>query len=945
MSNGSYQFVNVTDFTPNQGQWTSLGNWTNFTQNGNSFVLQMNPGPIISFLSATVVRVRFNPTANYSTDNSYAVVNQNLGAVNLTVTNGTTALEIDTGVIRVLINKSPYALSVFRGSQLIHSDITTDSAGLPPYYNLVYIPGQEVIANFKSYPANALYFGFGEKAGNTLKKNQFTMTFFNFDNFSYSQGPLPSNVQLDTPFPVTEQGPFNPAEPLYCSVPLLIETNPNPTNGTRYNYGIFFDNPSQTYFNIGVDAFSNMFGKYYFGALYGDLNYYFIYGNEVPQVTQQYLQLTGFPPLPPKYALGYHQGCYGFYTENLLLEAANNYRTALIPIDGLHIDVDFQDNYRTFTSSPEKFPNPQAMFDSLHSRGFKCSTNITPLVTNNTLDETGNPAPYSTLTTGQALNPPAFLTYPGAPGVPPEFVGVVDYGPNGPVSSSNPVNPFSSPGNPLAASDELGAEGFYPDLGRPDVQVWWGQQYANLISLGLDMIWQDETCPGLGPETSPLRTLPLDLLMTSFGNAVQNARVHNAYVLTLLQATYEGLNQLRPGTRNFIIARGGYAGMQRYAALWTGDSASSWEFLQINVPMVLNLGLSGIPLSGCDIGGFATSGEIPNGTTSQPFVQNGKVIGGITNPELLTRWILVGSFLPWFRNHYDGYSKQFQEPYAYSPPVPQNCGYFIDLRYRMLPLYYSLMFENTQTGMPIARALFLNDPSDMEVYNHLDDQFFVGNDFLVAPILTQSETASPPLPAQRNVYLPAGSNWYAFMDNNFPLAAPVAGGTTVFNFNAPLSNPPQFLTPIYIRAGAILPMQESEQWVGQLPSNPLTFNIYPGPDSSFNLYLDDGISTAVGNRQTTISHSGTPTAQQVRVLRVVDTYTPPEGFYFVSLLGQSNPPSSVIAAGVALMDVGSPSTLAASPVNAYYHNTSINQTFIKILDNAPNITIQVTYPG
>ena len=201
--------------------------------------------------------------------------------------------------------------------------------------------------------------------------------------------------------------------------------------------------------------------------------------------------------------------------------------------------------------------------------------------------------------------------------------------------------------------------------------------------------------------------------MTSFGNAVQNARVHNAYVLTLLQATFEGLNQLRPGMRNFIIARGGYAGMQRYAALWTGDSASSWEFLQINVPMVLNLGLSGIPISGCDIGGFATSGEIPNGTTSQPFVQNGKVIGGITNYELLTRWILLGSFLPWFRNHYDGYFKQFQEPYAYGQPVPQNCRYFIELRYRMLPLYYSLMYENTQTGMPIARALFLNDPSDM----------------------------------------------------------------------------------------------------------------------------------------------------------------------------------------------------------------------------------------
>jgi len=151
MDNSSYTFVDVTSFTPNLGQWTTLGSWTDFTQNGNSFVLQMNPGPIITFLSATVVRVRFNPTNNYSTDNSYAVVNQNLGAVNLTVTNGATALEIDTGVIRVLINKSPYALSVYRGSQLIHTDIdNTNNVSLPPYYNLVFSPVQEMIANIKS---------------------------------------------------------------------------------------------------------------------------------------------------------------------------------------------------------------------------------------------------------------------------------------------------------------------------------------------------------------------------------------------------------------------------------------------------------------------------------------------------------------------------------------------------------------------------------------------------------------------------------------------------------------------------------------------------------------------------------------------------------------------------------------------------------------------------
>ena len=450
------------------------------------------------------------------------------------------------------------------------------------------------------------------------------------------------------------------------------------------------------------------------------------------------------------------------------------------------------------------------------------------------------------------------------------------------------------------------------------------------------MVWQDMTCPALAPTSeTPWHTFPLDTLMTSFGQKLENARVHNAYVLTLLQSTYNGLNTLRPDTRNFIIARGGYAGMQRYAGLWTGDSASSWEFLQINLPEVLNLGLSGIPISGCDIGGFANG----DGTTSDPYVDDGKIFGGITNYELLTRWIALGSFLPWFRNHYDGYTKQFQECYAYGEPVPQNCRYFIELRYRMLPLYYSLMWQATQTGMPIARPLFLNDPADPGVYNALNDQFFVGHDFLVAPILTQHDTLSPPTQPLRNVYLPAGSQWYAYMDDTAPLAAPVPGGTTVQNYYAPLN-----IMPIYIRAGAILPMQEVEQWVGQLTPNPLTFNIYPGPDSTFQLYLDDGISTAGKYRLTQISHTGSATSQQIQIQRQTDTYTPPEPYYFVSLLGQPQGPTSVMANGAALPNVNDPATLASSPVNAYYQNFSLNQTFIKIFDTSSSMTIQATYP-
>lgn len=925
----SYTFVNVNEFTPNTQGWSTIGTITQATRNGNAWTLQMQPAGlslVLSFLGPTCFRVRFSPIpdADLGTETSFAVVDRDLGPVNLTVVQDDgQALVVDTGEMRVEVGLQPFAVSVYRDGQLISQDY--------PGQGLVYIPGQVVTANFKTFPQNALYTGFGEKAGSQLVKNQFTMTQFNFDNFIYSTGPLPSGQQ---------GGPLNPTEPLYCSIPLIIETNPNPTGpfaGSPYAYGIFLDNPAQTYFNVGANDYSDMDGKYYYGALYGEMDYYFMAGGAVPDVLRQYTTLTGRGPMPPKYVFGFHQGGYGYYDSNRVQAVANAFRDAQIPCDGLHIDVDFQDNYRTFTSSNIKFPNAPQFMAGLHANGFKCSTNITPLLTDNALDEYGNITPYAQRDTIAGINGLIYDTRVGQGPSPDLFVGQVSYGTN---MGSNPYL-TAYPSIPPKVPMPLGGYGNYSDYGRADVREAWGQNYAYLVNeVGMDMIWQDMTCPALaGSSDTPWKTFPLDLMMNDGQTYVPNGVMHNEYVLLLLMATWEGLGSLRPDTRNFIIARGGYAGMQRYAALWTGDSASSWDFLNVNIPEVLNLGLSGVPISGTDIGGFATG----SGSTGMPsYVQNGQVVGGITNYELLTRWMQLGSFLPWFRNHYDGYNKQFQEAYAYGEPVPSNCRIFVELRYRMLQVYYDAMYEWTQTGMPIARALFLNDPQDPGVYQHLNDQFFVGRDFLLAPILTQGWSLSPPQPTSRSVYLPAGSQWYAFMDNQYPLQGAVDGGTLIPSWNASLSQ-----QPIYVRAGAILPFRELEQWVGQLAQNPLTFNVYPGPDSSYQLYLDDGISTQAEQkgayRLTTVSHAAVQGGRSVRVQRTYDRYTPPEPFYYVALLGSVQAPSSVSAAGADLPDVGDPGTLAASTVNAYYWNASIQITFAKVFDTAADVTVTALF--
>ena len=747
------------------------------------------------------------------------------------------------------------------------------------------------------------------------------MTFFNFDNFSYNQGPLPQGEW---------GGPLNPSEPLYCSVPLLIEVNPNPVGdflGSPYAYGVFFDNPSQSYVNIGTNDYSNMFGKYYFGALYGEMDYYFMAGPACPDVLAQYTSLTGRSPMPPKFVFGFHQGAYGYFDHFRLSAAANSYRAANIPIDGLHIDVDFQDNYRTFTHSEEKFPDAANYLESLRTMGFKCSTNITPLLTANPLDESGAVAAYAQLQAMSAAGALLANNYangenPNPSATDPTYLGHVSYGTN------SGINPFKYP--PLMPDAQgntpLGASGRYSDYSRADVRKTWGEQYRHLIEdLRMDMIWQDMTCPAIA--TSAIgqpSTFPLALFQNPDGRpTTPHAKIHNTYVLDLLNATWDGIQTLRKAVenqRNFIIARGGFAGMQRYAGLWTGDSPSSWDYLSIYVPQVLNLGLSGIPISGADIGGFADGPATVN---------------GVTDPELFTRWMHVGAFLPWYRDHYNGYTKRFQEVYAYGEPVISNCRKYVELRYRMLQVFYDAMYEWTQTGMPVSRALFLNDPQDPTVYNYnwADSEFFVGRDVLVAPILSTNWT--------RQVYLPAGSQWYSFKDNTAPLEAPVLGGATPFNYFADLT-----LVPIYVRAGAILPMRELEQYVGQLPQNPLTINVYPGPDSIYRLYQDDGISFDAEDKQafrlTEISHRGVAGGQDIRVQRLQDGYTPPEPFYFVALPGTVHP-SSVTVAGTAVMDVGSPVNLDASTADAYYWNASIQVTFIKVFDTSANVTVTALF--
>lgn len=936
-----YPFVDVDQFTPNSRiNWISVGKIASVQREQNRFTLKMPNGlyVVYSVISASSYRIWFSPKkgTDFSPENSCVTV---AGCADIDIRvlkNDAHTLSVDQGDIRVDINLDDFALSVYRDNQLIHAD--------QPGYSIVYIPGEEVIANVKQYPNNARSFGFGEKAGKKLDKRGESLTFFNYDNFGYfstdnfGQSLVPPNT------PNGDDAPFNAAAPLYQTSPFLMEVNPHPTGafaGDPYAYGIFFDNWAQSYMNFGRGQ--NMEDQYYFGALYGNLDYYFFYGEKPANVIDEITHLTGRTLLKPKYALGFQQGCYGYNTRSKLETVAKAYRDHQIPCDGLHIDVDVQDQYQTFTTSEQHFPDIKGMFADLHAIGFKCATNITPLVCNINLQD---PSKYPALETGLQEDSFIYNTRDYNPPNPERFIGAIGYG----------NDPYGG---------QLGASGFYPDFGRLSVRQWWGQQYKYLLDAGLEMIWQDMTVPSLGTgpmDSAQYKSLPMDIMMADsrYPESEQVYRtfseLRNIFSFNLVRATYEhGLEVLRPNKRNFIISRGGFLGVHRYAGLWTGDSASSWEFLRINIPIVLNMGLSGQPLSGSDVGGFTLSSGSYGRAVPDPHYSNRfdghmlpsyKQYGGQTKVELFVRWMTQGAFLPWYRNHYNGYQKIYQEPYKYPEPVKSICKKYIELRYRLIQLFYDAMYENTQTGMPICRALFLNEDDPGVFCDVLSTQFFVGKDLLVAPIveehgndlLFEYQEVSKPV---RDIYLPAGSSWYDFNEGTLKPFGPVAGGQVVKNYYAPLDPNYSPVVPVYVREGAIIPFRELEQWIGQLSQNQITLRIYPGKASTYTMYLDDNGVTNNAEKHGTyrlvnISNDGAGT---VSFEREHDEFTPPEECLRVQYIGIKTKPSSVDRDGSPLIECEFDTLV--SQKNAWSWDTENEVVTVSFVDDKTNTSISI----
>jgi alpha-glucosidase len=694
----------------------------------------------ITALRNDIIRVRISPDSTLPEDASWAVLPTARGvSVDVQPIQDSAAVGFRTAALEVRVERNPLRLVI---SDLAGNVISADAVGRPVNFNL----GGFAVS--KQMPGGEHYYGLGDKTGAFDRRNQ-AYTLWN-----------------------TDVGPQESVDPLYKSIPFFLGVS-----GTR-SYGIFLDNTWRTWFDFGKQVRDAVV----FGSEGGPLDYYFIYGPTPKQVVEGYTDLTGKPPLPPLWALGFQQSRYSYYPESQAREIANRLRADKIPSDVLYLDIDYQDRNRPFTVDAKGFPNFPGLVSDLRKQHLHLVT-----ITDLHIAHAPNQG-YLPYDTGNAGN--HFVKNPDGS----EFVGIVWPG-----------------------------QAVFPDFTRAQTREWWGGLYRQFVSDGVAGFWNDMNEPSVfdGPD----KTMPLDSVhrIDEPGFTTRTAthsEIHNIVGLENARATFDGLLKLRPDERPFVLTRATYAGGQRYGFTWTGDNSATWNHLRLATQMVLNLGVSGISMVGADVGGFGSSPA----------------------PDLLTRWVELAAFSPLFRDHATKSSLP-HEVWAHGPDHEAIARRYIETRYRLLPYIYSLADESSRTGLPMMRPVFLEFPEifapNSGGFDHLDTEFLLGPSLLIAPP-PFSETMD-----DYAVSFPKGHEWYDFWTGlkmpappRMPSIAEIASGTPIPAI--PQIHPPLDTMPVYVRGGSILPIQPLIQSTDETPKGPLELHVYPGAECSGTLYLDDG---------------------------------------------------------------------------------------------------------
>jgi alpha-glucosidase len=561
-------------------------------------------------------------------------------------------------------------------------------------------------------------YGTGEVSGPLLRNGR-AITLWNTDAFGYDRS----------------------TEALYQSHPWVLAVR---ADGTAF--GVLFDTGYRGRLDLrdGIVFFAD-------GPSYPVI----VIERDSPQeVVRTLADLTGHMPMPPLWALGYHQCRWSYTPASRVREVARGFRERKIPCDVIWMDIDYMDGFRSFTFNPSTFSDPAALNRDLHDEGFHTVWMIDP---------------------GIKKDPGYFVYHQGT--ALDAWVKRAD--------------------GETYVGDVWPGACVFPDFTRARVRTWWAGLYKDYLATGIDGVWNDMNEPSIFHVDS--KTMPLDNLHDAdpdLGGPGNHQRYHNVYGMEMVRATREGVAGARPDRRPFVLTRSSHLGGQRYAATWTGDNTADWNHLADSIPMILNLGLSGQPFSGPDIGGFAGNGD----------------------GALFARWMGIGALLPFARGH-SAKGTIDKEPWAFGPEVEATCRRALERRYRLLPYLYTLFHEASATGLPVARPLFFADPAETG-HRSEDNAFLLGGDLLVAARVRPGKGLRARVPAGR---------WRRF------------------DFGPEDGADPD-LPSLYLRNGAIVATGPVQQHVGEKPLDPVTLlvRLDAGGRAQGTLYEDAG--DGFGNR-------------------------------------------------------------------------------------------------
>lgn len=614
-----------------------------------------------------------------------------------------------------LYNRNPFIRHALEIDESIEDSIKASEVSLGEGHNTTRDINHHKIEIIKKHQIGDHYYGLGEKTG-FLDKTGYEYEMWNTDDPSAHLEYFKS---------------------LYKSIPFYLVLN------EKYSYGIFFDNTYRTYFDMGKENKNYI----YFGADNGNIDYYFIGGKNLKNVITNYTYLTGTTPLPKLKTLGAHQSRWSYGSSKRVDQIIDGYIKNDIPLDFIHLDIDYMQDYKVFTINNERFPNLENKIKKWEKEGIGLITIIDP---------------------GVKVEDGYFMYEEGKKN-----------------------NLFLTRNKEIYENRVWPGKTVYPDFSKETTRKWWAKSTKLLTDKGIKGIWNDMNEPASfdGP-------LEDDVMFDNDNHPENHLKMHNVYANLMAKATFDGLKE-NTNERPFIITRAAYSGAQKYTTFWTGDNQSLWIHLQMAIPMLCNMGMSGLSFIGTDIGGF----------------------GGDVTKELLCRWAEVGTYFPLCRNHSSMMTRD-QEPFAFDDETIKIYRKAIKQRYQLIPYYYDLFYQGEKTGLPLIRPLVLNYQNDPETFNQ-NDQFMIGDNLLVSPVLEPGKN-------KKLVYLPKGK-WYLINTKQ------------IYKEGYHIVDAALDTCPTFIKMGSVIPTYKNIKNLNQPVTN-LTIDIYPGKSTKYNHLYDDGKS-------------------------------------------------------------------------------------------------------